>query len=305
MKNKFPKVLLVDDCDSIRARLSKELRSEGYHIKTAANGAEALALLPEYVPNYVLTDWKMPIVDGKMLCQCLRSANFDDYMYVILMTGHSDLLDVVEGLGAGADDYITKPINIRELLARMAAGARILDVNMRLHHVAQHDALTGVLNRRNLVTSLDRIHDICDLKKVPVSCIMLDIDRFKGVNDKYGHAIGDHVLVEVAERLSARFRHEDLVCRYGGEEFAVILFDCDEAGAHLCAERCRRELELAEIETGDDTIVVTASFGVAQLNADESPAQMIERADRALYLAKENGRNQVKSHSLQTESTTS
>lgn len=294
MNNNFHKVLLVDDCEATRARLAKELRDEGYQVKTAANGAEALAVIPEYNPHYVLTDWNMPILDGKMLCQCLRTTNFDQYVYVILMTGHTDVLDVVDGLGAGADDYITKPINIRELLARMSAGARILEVNLRLNHVAQHDALTGVLNRRNLITSLYRINDICDLKKVPVSCIMMDIDRFKSINDNYGHTAGDHVLVEVAERLAARFRQEDLVCRYGGEEFIIILFDCDESGAHHCAERCRREIEELQIETGDNKVRVTASFGVAQLQSGETPNQMIERADRALLFAKERGRNQVR-----------
>lgn len=297
MKNNFHKVVLVDDCESTRALLAKVLRDAGYQIKTAANGAEALSLIPKYQPHYVLTDWNMPILDGKMLCQCLRSSTFENYMYVILMTGHSDVLDVVEGLGSGADDYITKPINIRELLARMTAGARILDVNSKLLHVAQHDELTGVLNRRNLVSSLKQMHKICDLKKVPVSCIMLDIDRFKKVNDQFGHASGDHVLVEVARRLTARFRHEDLVCRYGGEEFAIILFDCDEAGALQCAERCRREIESTDIETGDKKIIVTASFGVAQLNPDESPGQMLVRADRVLMQAKQNGRNQVRCYS--------
>lgn len=302
MKNNFHKVLLVDDCESTRALLAKVLRDAGYQVKTAVNGAEALKLIPQYQPHFVLTDWNMPILDGKMLCQCLRSSTFDNYMYLMLMTGHSDVLDVAEGLGSGADDYITKPINIRELLARMTAGARMLEVNSRLHHVAQHDQLTGILNRRNLEDSLQQIHKICDVKKVPVSCIMLDIDHFKNVNDQFGHASGDHVLVEVAERLTARFRREDIVCRYGGEEFVVILFDCDEAGAHKCAERCRREIELTDIEMGDEKILVTASFGVAQLHLQESAAQMIVRADRALMYAKQNGRNQVRCDSSFAES---
>ena len=275
------------------ARISKELRAEGYLIKTASNGAEALAVIPDYCPDYVITDWNMPNVDGKMLCQCLRTASIEHYTYVILMTAHSDLLDLVEGLGAGADDYITKPVNIRELLARLTSGARILELDRRLHHVADHDALTGVLNRRNLFSSLSRVIEMCRRKRASVSCIMLDLDRFKKVNDEFGHVVGDQVLIRVAARLTSLFRNDDYICRYGGEEFAIVLPECDEQGAFHCAERCRLEIESQLFDSDNEHFQVTASFGVSQLNHGEGPTQMIDRADKALLWAKGKGRNAV------------
>lgn len=298
----FTRVLVVDDCEFTRRRLSKELRDEGYTVETANNGAEALAIIPEYQPDFVLTDWNMPIVDGKMLCQSLRSGNYRQNIYVILITAHSELMDVVQGLGAGADDYIVKPVNMPELLARMAAGARLLSLNSKLDHVAHHDPLTNVLNRRSLPAALSRIRDLSKVKAVPVSCIMLDIDRFKNVNDRYGHKVGDEALVRVAAHLNKRFRQDDFVFRYGGEEFLILLTDCNEADAKACAERCRADIACMTIETQVGPISLTASLGVAQLSVDEKPLKMIERADQALLQAKESGRDVVISYTSITAS---
>ncbi len=299
----FPRVLIVDDCITTCRRLAKELHAHGYAARTANDGVQALQLMHEDCPDYVITDWQMPNMNGEMLCRCIRSHQFGKYVFLILMTAHSNMLDLVDGLAAGADDYVTKPVDIRELLARMASGARILGLDRHLTHVAQHDPLTGILNRRNLMTSISEEVEVCKLRHRPVACIMLDLDHFKSVNDKFGHLAGDSVLMQVAAVLRRHFRQSDFVCRYGGEEFAVILPNCEEAGAEHCAERCRFDIEeqisvddIEEIAGIDDirSASVTASFGVAESALGElSPAVLIERADIALRHAKANGRNLV------------
>ncbi|MEM7453421.1 MAG: diguanylate cyclase [Planctomycetota bacterium] len=294
MKNMFRNVLLVDDCDITLRRLSKELRAEGYVVSTAVNGADALVAIQDSCPDFVITDWQMPNVDGQMLCQILRNGNYNQYIYLILMTAHSELLGLVEGLGSGADDYITKPVDIRELVARMASGSRILELDRRLNHAASTDPLTGVLNRRNMFATMKNIVSVCSAKKQSVSCIMLDIDHFKQINDRFGHPTGDQVLIRVADCLTERFRTADYVCRYGGEEFAVILPDCDEQGAESCAQRCRAEIEKMEFFCRGENFRVTVSFGCAQLTEGDTAAQMFDKADRALYYAKHHGRNQVR-----------
>ena len=293
MTQQFRHVLVVDDCDITTKRVAKSLRAEGYLVTTASGGVEALESINKVCPDYVITDWEMPHINGQMLCQILRTEAFDKYMYLIIMTAHSDLLDLVDGLGAGADDYITKPIKMRELVARMKSGARILALDRRLNHAAEHDPLTGIMNRRKLMSTMTTKVSCCVAKKSPVTTIMIDIDHFKGINDTHGHQIGDEVLVRVANSLTERFRTTDYVCRYGGEEFAIILPDCDEPGAIVCAERCRQEIESLKFSSNKDVFGVTASFGVAQLRSAETPIQMIDRADRALIRAKMEGKNRV------------
>ncbi len=297
MNSTFQQVLIVDDCSLTLRRLAKELRDAGYLVVTANSAIDALKILKESCPDYVITDWQMPNMNGQMLCQCIRAMGLEKYVYVILMTAHSDLLDVVSGLGAGADDYITKPVNIRELVARLKSGNRILKLDQRLSYDAEHDPLTGIFNRRNMIPQVRRIIDMCSSKKVPVSAIMVDLDRFKQINDEHGHFVGDYVLVQVANVLANRFRNDDYVCRYGGEEFVVILPDCDLEGAANCAERCRFEIEQLTFEQGSVPINVTASFGVAQFQETCSATKMLDHADEAMRHAKRDGRNRVVKYS--------
>jgi len=292
--NNFRNVLIVDDCDITTRRVAKALRSEGYLVTTANSGAEALKLIGESCPDYVITDWEMPNINGQMLCQCLRTGAFEHYIYLMIMTAHTEILGLVEGLGAGADDYITKPINMDELCARLKSGARILELDRRLVHAAHHDPLTGIMNRRNLMAKLTSTISHCNVRSLPLSCIMLDIDHFKKINDTYGHQVGDQVLVQIAQTLEDRFRNADFVCRYGGEEFLIVLPECNESGAVVCAERCRAEIELLSFNSSDAPFQVTASFGCSQLQPGELPVQLIDRADAALLNAKSDGKNVVK-----------
>ena len=293
MNTKFRKVLVVDDCPIVTQRVSKTLRAEGYFVSTANSGAEALSQIEQKCPDYVITDWEMPNINGEMLCQILRTRKLNNYLYLIIMTAHSEMLSLVDGLGAGADDYITKPIVQTELLARMKSGARILELDRRLSFEAQHDPLTGILNRRALMPSIKSLARFCTRRETSLSCIMLDVDHFKSINDTHGHQAGDEVLVHVADRLASRFRSTDLVCRYGGEEFIIVLPDCDEAGAAACADRCRVEIEQLEFVSGNEKFSVTASFGCAELRTNEAAVELIDRADRALLAAKAKGKNVV------------
>jgi len=293
MQQKYPRVLVVDDSEVTRTMLSQGLEDAGYTAVAASDGNEALKAIQESCPDYLITDWQMPSMNGEMLCRCVRSTDHDQYIYLIIMTAHSDMLSLVDGLGSGADDYITKPIDMNELLARMQSGARILELDRRLTHLAEHDPLTGILNRRSLVGTVDRIIETCCRSGRPASCIMLDLDHFKTINDRHGHLIGDSVLVEVAQLLSSRFRSTDCVCRYGGEEFAIILSECNEKDAAMCAERCRTDIENFVAIQGIDRSLVTASFGVAEIKSEFTSLQLIDNADTALRAAKNAGRNRV------------
>ncbi len=293
MAKQFRRVLVVDDCEVVTQRISKTLRAEGYFVSTAHSGVEALSQIEKSCPDYVITDWEMPNINGQMLCQILRTKGLEKYVYLIIMTAHSEIRSLVDGLGAGADDYITKPIMQSELLARLKSGARILELDRRLSFEAQHDPLTGILNRRSLMSSIKSIVTACASRKLPMSCIMLDVDHFKSINDTHGHQAGDEVLVHVANRLESRFRSTDIVCRYGGEEFIIVLPDCDEAGAAACADRCRTEIEQLEFASGGSKFNVTASFGCAELRKNEAAVELIDRADKALMTAKAEGKNVV------------
>lgn len=293
MKNQFRKVLVVDDCSIVTRRIAKTLRAEGYLVSTADNGAEALTLIDEACPDFVITDWEMPHINGEMLCQILRTCGSEQYIYLIIMTAHSDLLSLVDGLGAGADDYITKPVNTVELLARMKSGSRVLELDRRLSHAAQHDPLTGVMNRRQLIPDMASLLGSCAARNLPLSCIMMDVDKFKSINDENGHLVGDEVLVAIADKLALRFRNNDIVCRFGGEEFIIVLPDCGEKGAALCADRCRKDIEALEFEGRSGPFRVTASFGCAELRPGEAATNLIDRADAALFAAKADGKNAV------------
>lgn len=297
MHQRFSNVLVVDDSEATRTMLVQGLEDAGYSALAAADGNEALEIIQESCPDYLITDWQMPIMNGEMLCRCVRSGGHERYVYLIIMTAHSDMLSVVDGLGSGADDYITKPIDLNELLARMQSGARILELDRRLTHVAEHDPLTGILNRRSLIHTVDRIIEMCCRSGRPASCIMMDLDHFKRINDEHGHLAGDSVLVQVAELLSRRFRATDCVCRYGGEEFAVFLPECNEEDAARCAERCRADIESFTEIQGINNPAITASFGVAEAKPASTSLQLIDRADAALRAAKKAGRNRVIAYS--------
>jgi len=243
-------------------------------------------------------------MDGIELCRKIRSRNEGPYLYVLLLTARDDRQDVVTGLNAGADDYLTKPFDADELRARVRAGRRILELQQALLHArdalqfeAAHDPLTVLWNRGAILSFLQKEIDRQSRNFLPLAVLMADLDHFKQVNDTYGHLVGDAVLQEVARRLMAAVRSYDLVGRYGGEEFLIIFPGCNHADLMASAERLRRTIADRPIETSAGTIAMTLSLGCASAQPDgagmQSCTTLLHSADTALYAAKAGGRNRV------------
>jgi two-component system, cell cycle response regulator len=297
------KVLVADDDITGRALAARWVRNWGYEVLTAADGAEALRVLEEE-PSVQLAvlDWMMPGLSGVDVCRQVREKITNRYVYMVLLTGKSESDDTVLGLESGADDYMTKPCNPKELEVRLRAGRRIVELERALVHVqeqlsheAAHDALTGLLNRRAILEELDRELVRGQRSRQPLSLVLCDVDHFKRVNDTYGHPAGDDVLRAIPSRLSGALRSYDRAGRYGGEEFLIVLSNCPEPAALGAAERIRRTLEASPVFHAGHELSVTMSLGVSstQLSFEHGAQTLVKAADAALYRAKRSGRNRV------------
>jgi len=268
-----------------------------------SDGAEAWQVLTrEEAPRLVILDWMMPGMDGVTICREIRKAEKHAYVYIILLTAKTRKEDVVEGLEAGADDYIAKPFDSHELRVRVRAGSRIIGLQEDLmaalaasDHQATHDALTGIWNRKAI---LDRMNaELARAKREGsrVGVVVADLDHFKRVNDSFGHLAGDAVLREVVNRPTTSMRPYDVLGRYGGEEFLMVLPDCNSDTCRAVAERLRYLLTEKPLVTSEGVFHVTMSFGVALVDGGNGldPDTAIKRADEALYRAKNSGRNRV------------
>jgi diguanylate cyclase (GGDEF)-like protein len=294
MHSRKPQVLLVDDDPTILRILSKSLASDGYEVRVAEDGEEAFAAIQADCPDYLITDWEMPRLDGLELCRRVRDERLPHYVYILFLTGHSSSEELIEGLGAGADDFLAKPVVRGELLARLRAGGRVLDLERRLSEMAHTDPLTGIPTRRAFFEQFDRELARALRHRLPLSCVMIDVDYFKKINDLHGHAAGDAVLKAVAAKVQQCCRASDYACRYGGEEFCVLLTETAENAACVWAERVRIAVASLQIPANDTTLSVTASFGVAELRDDTRVAAMlVDLADQALLVAKQSGRHRV------------
>lgn len=299
-----PAILLVEDEPTTRLMAARQLRRAGYEVEVAENGQQALERLRQRLSPILLTDWEMPAMDGVSLCRAVRAAKFDSYVYIVLLTARNSKANVIEGLEAGADDYLTKPVNDHELAARLQTAQRILRLEQSLRAANQRnlllsitDALTGTYNRHHLMRQLPRELGRTRRYARPLSAVLCDLDNFKRINDRYGHQVGDDVLVQFATLLQRSIRSEvDWVVRYGGEEFLVVLPEADFGAALAFAERVRKELEAKGVETTGGSLPVTASFGVTSYSGTADQAELsvdtlIGAADACLYRAKRAGRN--------------
>ncbi len=294
MNPKNSKVLLVDDDPAMLRLVSRWLETAGYGVRLAEDGKEALAAIEAECPDFLITDWDMPEMDGLELCRRVRKLDLPHYLYILFLTVRSGSSETIEGLEIGADDFLHKPVHQGELLARMRSASRVLTLERRLSQLARTDPLTGLMSRRTFHEALEKEWNRAERVQTPLSCVMLDIDFFKRVNDSYGHPTGDAVLRVVADLLGDVLRGSDSVCRYGGEEFCVMLPETSEVDAAAWAQRARRRLSKLTIPVDDTTFHITGSFGVAQRYDDtQTPASLIDLADQALLCAKRSGRDRV------------
>lgn len=288
------RLLVVDDSQTILKLFSRALGQAGYDVVTAIDGLSALDMVSRSAPDFVITDWNMPGMNGKELCASIRSLTTGHYVYIILMTANTSEIDLTGALRAGADEFLSKPVKVAELCSRLEAASRLLDVERRLRVQASHDSLTGLLNRQAFTTVLEKEHARCLRHGSELSLMMIDIDHFKDINDTYGHRAGDMVLSRLAESLKLNVRAANYLNRYGGDEFCVLLTDTNIENALHCAERLRTELSRLIVEVDGRTIPFTASFGLAECDLTTfSPSDLVERADQALLHEKRSGRNTV------------
>jgi len=297
------RVLIADDSTVSRHLLEGTLRRWKYEVTVACDGSEAWAILEQPdAPTLAILDWMMPGLTGLDICRLVRKQNREPYTYVLLLTSKSLKEDVVEGLEAGADDYVTKPFDQNELNVRLRAGRRIVDLQAELlkareelREQATHDSLTLIWNRPAILDILQREVGRASREGVPLSVVMVDLDHFKVINDTHGHVAGDAVLREAVRRMHASMRGYDAIGRYGGEEFLIVLPHCDRDNSCKQAERLRAAIAHAPMTLGDCSISVAASFGVttAPDASRTTPELLIHAADTALFQAKREGRNRV------------
>jgi diguanylate cyclase (GGDEF)-like protein len=300
------RVLIVDDDELVLRRLSALVQLGGYEVCTADSGAAALRILTETPCQIVLTDWRMPDMDGLALCCKLRARQDDGYIYILLLTGRSSRSDIVAGLAAGADDYVVKGATTEELLARIAVGRRITNLERSLRtsnrenrRLAVTDALTGVRNRRFLMKYLPRELERARRSDQPLAVLSCDLDHFKRVNDDFGHEAGDGVLQEFAKRAGSCIRQTtDWIARSGGEEFVLVLPETGLSGASSVAERLRQVLAAEAIPTCSGAVAITVSIGVSALEtptelSEASVLELLRATDRGLYASKQSGRDRA------------
>lgn len=303
------RVLIADDDPVSRRMLQAFLEKWSYKVVVAENGSHAWELFGnEDAPRLAILDWMMPGMTGVEVCQQVRARPGCPYVYILLLTARGQKEDLLEGMNAGADDYLSKPFDPKELKARLHVGGRIVELQDELiaarealRFQATHDALTGACNRAEVIETLRRELARRHREGGSVGVILLDLDHFKRINDTLGHLAGDAVLQETVKRMSACVRPYDAIGRYGGEEFLIVAPSTDAMGALGEAERIRACLEQRIFESSAGSIAVTASFGVAaadQLPAGKGPGPvdpkiLLAASDAALYRAKEQGRNRV------------
>ena len=296
------KILIIEDELIFRRMVKKYLLEAGYEIVEAEDGLSAWELFQKEPFQLVITDWMMPGLDGPALVQKIRTSGQKSYTYIIMLTAMDNKDNIVLGLESGADEYLTKPFNSRELIARVASGMRILrleeelmQARIQMEALAMHDGLTGLLNRRAIEEYAEAEFNMAGRKKQAMSVILLDIDHFKNVNDRFGHKFGDVVLRQVAQTLKEDLRNYDRVGRWGGEEFLLILPDTELKDAVTVAERLRSKTAAVQtsLENGE-TFSIHISLGTACTTGQfQSLAKLIDAADQALYQAKQSGRNRV------------
>lgn len=311
------RVLLVDDDHAVLMIMKMLLDNSGHTVAMARDGMEALDMIKDFMPQVIITDWVMPEMDGIEFCKALRRNLAWRDIYVLMLTVQESTDSLVEAFEAGANDYMTKPINPKVLGARLSAGQRVVQLqeerehdrqllqkysnelavsNQRFQQLALTDELTELPNRRFANEHLERQWALAQRNNGPLSCLMVDIDYFKRINDTYGHNAGDIALKQVAKALQLSVRKQDVVCRFGGEEFLVICPDVQAEVLYSYAERLRRsvaELVVNEPLTGQNFKLTISIGGASKTPALLTSGMLLQLTDKRLYAAKEGGRNRI------------
>jgi two-component system cell cycle response regulator len=304
---KSPTILVADDEPINRTLIQRRLEKAGYYVLAAENGREAVEGALRSLPDLIILDVMMPLMDGLEACRLIKENEATRDIPIIFLSARDETDVKVSGLSLGANDYISKPFKAEELLARVEVAMRMKRERDRLRLSAQEaiataevaqeramtDQLTGLLNRYGLQRVL--AHEYAEARRYarPLSCLMTDLDNFKLINDTFGHVAGDAALKQVASILTEVVRGSDMVSRYGGDEFLVLLPETDLEGADALAEKVRAAAASQSFGDGEPHFQLTLSIGAATLSETESGNDMIVRADLALYDAKEHGRNRV------------
>lgn len=294
------RILVVEDDGTILSMLEEALLQEGYEVQTTISGKEAIEIIKKFQPHLVLTDNDMPEISGIDMLRDLRA--HQNYVTVIFISGRTDTQFVVEALRAGADDYVRKPFRISELLARVEVALRVnnvhrdlLQANLKLQDMVDHDELTGLYNMRSMYEKIDM--EISRARRFGrhVACIMMDMDKFKTVNDAHDHLFGSFVLKETGALIKKCMREVDYAARYGGDEFLVVLTETSYEGASLFSERLRKVIETFVFSMGSDSMKLTCSIGfaVGGTGDDRTSRELVREADHALYKSKQEGRNRI------------
>lgn len=294
------RALVADDDTASRLLLQRMLTKWGYDVVTASEGEEAWNILTgDNSPDLAVLDWMMPGLDGVEVCRRIRALDLSSPPYLILLTSRGDKQDIATGLESGASDYVQKPFDHDELRARLLVGRRFAELNSKLletqrelQRQALTDPLTHIMNRRAILGRLTEEMARAPRQGLPLSIGVMDIDHFKLVNDRYGHAGGDSVLQKVVERSLRALRAYDALGRIGGEEFLIVMPGVGARDASIVLERIRHSVRQATIELQGVEISVTVSIGGA-VNGGEAPEELLHLADEALYRAKGEGRDRV------------
>ena len=302
-------ILLVEDSESQGRTIVDSLVRMGYSVSWAQSGIDGVKIARAENPDVILLDVVMSDMDGFAVCRWLKTHGETEEIPIIMLTVKGEVEHRVAGLNVGADDYLPKPFADEELEARIFAALRTKTARIalkernqqleamlhRVEGLAIRDPLTGLYNRRRFADVLNREFAITNRYKNPLSCIMIDLDHFKAINDRYGHQEGDQVLQAVAEAIAKNVRDVDMPARYGGEEFAVLLPHTSKQDAVIVADRIARLIRQLVFHFGEDEVHITASFGIAsRLDVvSNRSSSLVEAADRALYQAKREGRDRA------------
>lgn len=295
------KILVVDDDPDSLEIIAEALSWEGYIVKKTTSGKEGIEIAHEWKPDLAVLDVKMPGIDGVQTLKELKA--FDPFMAVMFISGNTSTEAVIAGLDSGADDYVPKPFDPLEMLARVRTQFRIKDLNdqirianEKLKELVDIDDLTGLFNMRSVYQRIELELERGRRFVRPVCIVMMDMDRFKSVNDGHDHLFGSYVIGEVGNIIRENIRNIDIGARYGGDEFLIVLTETNKEGALIFCERLRKSIQDRLFKNDKDEIRLTASLGFAITTAGDSVTDarsLVRSADQALYAAKRAGRNQV------------